>query len=97
MKITHLGKELPSTEEHEILADPNEFPFGFEIGVVNVDDTTTELHNVTEFHYMYNRHMGNIRDRMAFESDIHGTGITVEINEVKEIEITKSTWKQTNL
>ena len=44
------------------------------------------LHNVTEIHYNYPSSSGNIST--AFESDIHGTGITYSMNDIVEFETT---------
>lgn len=44
----------------------------------------TTLHNITEIHYNYPD--GRLRRRVAFESDIHGTGVTYDIQEVAEFE-----------
>ena len=42
-------------------------------------------HNITEIHYLYGD-MLNKRDKVAFESDIHGTGGTIKIEYIKEFE-----------
>ena len=39
-------------------------------------------HNVTEIHYMYQS-----KEQVAFESDIHGTGITWALSQVVEFDI----------
>ena len=44
--------------------------------VVGGDVHHTELRNVTEVHYRY---PGGDPDRVAFETDIHGTGITYDV------------------
>jgi hypothetical protein len=46
------------------------------------------LHNVTEVHYRYPSLLG---DKVAFESDIHGTGITYYIADVCEFEVRPET------
>ena len=43
-----------------------------------------ELHNVTEIHYCYPDILG--KQRIAFESDIHTTGITYDVTDVLEFE-----------
>ena len=56
-----------------------------------------ELRNVTEVHYHYPRVGGDPRVRVAFESDIHGSGITYategqgEIIELIEFEVRPDT------
>jgi len=41
------------------------------------------LRNVTEIHYRY----PSSHERVAFESDIHGTGTTYDIEDVAEFEM----------
>jgi len=43
-----------------------------------------ELRNVTEIHYCYPDILG--KKRIAFESDIHTTGITYDVTDVLEFE-----------
>ncbi len=42
------------------------------------------LHNVTEIHYKYPSALSN--NRIVFESDIHGTGLTIFLDEIEEFE-----------
>lgn len=45
-------------------------------------------HNVTEIHYNYET-FNNVRGKMiAFESDIHGTGGTLQMDYIEEFEAT---------
>lgn len=53
----------------------------------------TILRNVTEIHYNYNRSSTGGRPKIAFESDIHGTGITRYIDNVLEFETFPETEK----
>ena len=48
----------------------------------NIKET---LRNITEIHYNYKSIVG---ERIAFESDIHQTGITYPIKDIKEFEAT---------
>lgn len=48
-------------------------------------------HNVTEVHYKYPEGDAN---RMAVESDIHGTGSTFPLAEIAEFEVTPETAQQ---
>jgi len=48
---------------------------------------TTVLHNVTEIH------MGYRPGRIAFESDIHGTGCTYDTSQIVEMEVRPATHK----
>lgn len=47
-------------------------------------DTPNEYHNVTLVHYKYPSALGQ---KVAFESDIHGTGATFPIDKIAEMEI----------
>jgi hypothetical protein len=69
--------------------------FGFDVRVVFnplgiFQGAITVLHNVTEIHYCYPH---NDTLRMAFESDIHGTGVTYDLRDVREFEATLATAK----
>lgn len=44
------------------------------------------LRNVTEIHYNYGDFGGPRRSRITFESDVHGTGITHDIEDILELE-----------
>lgn len=43
------------------------------------------LHNVTEIHYCYPTTLGK---KVGFESDVHSTGSTLYVLDIKEMEIT---------
>lgn len=47
-------------------------------------------YNVTEIHCFY-KSVGGERDRIAFESDIHGTGGTLRMDYIEEYEAKLST------
>jgi hypothetical protein len=56
------------------------------------------FNNVTEVHYAYPRMGGDPRKRVAFESDVHGTGATYAVDggdilEVIEFEVRTATTK----
>ena len=55
--------------------------YGFNIKIKLKDGTEEVLHNITEIHYNY----GGTK-RIAFESDIFATGITIEIKDIGEFE-----------
>ena len=46
----------------------------------------TVLHNITEIHYQYPKSYAAAPDRVAFESDIDGTGSTYDLADIKEFE-----------
>ena len=52
------------------------------------------LRNVTEIHYNYNHGVLKTPDyRVAFESNVHGTGITYSASDVVEFDATPETEK----
>ena len=46
----------------------------------------TVLHNITEIHYCYPKGYRAAPDRIAFESDIDGTGQTYDLADIREFE-----------
>lgn len=54
----------------------------------------TVLHNVTEIHYNYRESFDNFM--IAFESDIHGTGVTYRFNEIFSFEAIQADKKENN-
>jgi hypothetical protein len=46
--------------------------------------STSILHNITEIHHNYNTVYASEGERIAFESDIHSTGCTYEVNDIQE-------------
>lgn len=59
--------------------------FGMNVIITHKQFGTITLDNVTEIHYIYN-HIGTEAPRIAFESDIHGTGNTYEVADLLEFE-----------
>jgi len=70
--------------------------FGFDCEVRYKDGWVETRHNCTEFHHLYTD-SAKIRwgseARSAFESDIHGTGGTVDLDEVELIHVRTATKK----
>lgn len=63
--------------------------FGFDVRIWFKENSpylvTDEIrHNVTEIHYLYPNPIGRLC--VALESDIHGTGGTIDIEHIKEFE-----------
>jgi len=96
--LTIFGKEHPVDKEIELFDDSE---FGMDCVIRYRDDIdrhytgiTETRHNCTEFHHLY-----NIEDKQfdrlssAFESDIHGTGGTKDIELIEWIQVTKATKK----
>ena len=82
-----LGNKMNWDNELEI-KDPSEF--GMDVIIHLKDGMISIRHNCTEFHHRYER-MGE--PCSAMESDIHGTGGTVELSRVKMITVLDSTKK----
>ena len=60
--------------------------------VMNGKAHKVEYRNVTEIHYNFTEGE-HVSKRVAFESDIHGTGITWDITAVQEFTFTLETVK----
>jgi len=91
MKLFLFGIEINSEYELEINTEED---FGFDIEVKYkedvYDDAEDIYHNCTEFHHLYNKKgMKDFPDRIssAFESDIHSTGCTRQINLLEYIKV----------
>ena len=84
-KLIYLGKELDVKTEHELI---NNFHFGVNCFITNIDGTTDTRNNCTEVHHIYDSL--STRERIAFESDLHGTGGTRDIKEIQSVVITKA-------
>lgn len=91
MKIIYLGQELDVEKEHELFAK-NEF--GFKIDIQHTQESWYSVkadtaYNCTEFHWRYNNDDEFVKYKsVAFESDIHGTGFTRQINTIESVTIT---------
>ena len=92
MKLIYLGEELDSTKEKEIFSGSK---FGFNVIVVYKIDSWMSQHrkeqvvdiynNCTEVHYLYETY--GLNKRIAFESDIHRTGCTRNVDDIESVEI----------
>ena len=54
------------------------------------------LSNITEIHYRYPAGWTGAPDRIAFESDIDGTGYTYDLADIKEFEALLPTQEMSN-
>ena len=54
------------------------------------DEVEQTYNNVTQVHFGYEGAIGG-RNKVAFESDIHGTGCTEIITDILEMEVTPAT------
>jgi hypothetical protein len=89
MHLVYLGEALVASKEHEL---HNHFEFGVNAIVEFNDGFGREivvLTNLTEVHHKY---LSPIRDqKIAFESDHHGTGGTESILQLKFVEVKRAT------
>ena len=67
--------------------------YGFDVKIKYRNGRKETRHNITEIHYNYPSAFG---DSIAFESDIHGTGGTIQIGEIKEFEAVMTQKKAKN-
>lgn len=81
-KIQFIGIAIPSEKEVEIL--PNN-EMGLIADVVYIDGKTSTFNNLTEIHWMYSSPIDN--KQVAFESNVHGTGLTINIERIKSLKI----------
>ena len=94
--INYLGSVLDSSKEHELFSEKS---FGFDISVEYTSDSwmakaghsTSNFNNCTEFHWRYTD-IFNVdpSDGVAFESDIHCTGCTRKIKDIKSVTIVEA-------
>jgi hypothetical protein len=100
MKLTYLGEELDSTKEKEILSGSK---FGFNVIVVyKIDSWMSKyekeqvvdiFNNCTEVHNLFESFIPREK-RIAFESDIHHTGCTRNVDDIESVEIHIATKKR---
>jgi len=92
MKIIAFGKEHDPAQELEILVVPTN-PFGLKATITLSDEApqgwrNEVRRNLTEVHYWFDKSrelVGNGCNQTAFESDIHGTGGTMDNKYIKTI------------
>ena len=89
-KQIKLLESLNGTAEKLIeLYKPNNL--GCKVVVTFKNQEVAHLHNVTEIHYNYLSPLGH---KIAFESDIHGTGINYYIRNISEFQTSSETEEQ---
>ena len=81
--IKFIGIIVSSEKEFELL--PNNKETGLNAEVVYHDGTTSNFYNLTEIHWMYPEILKE--QRVAFESNIHCTGLTLAIKKIKSLNI----------
>lgn len=94
MRLFIFGKEISSEHEVELIINDD---FGLDITIKYIEDIYDGVedtkHNCTEFHHLYNiDDKEKFPDRLssAFESDIHSTGSTRNVNEIEWIKVEKA-------
>lgn len=82
--LRYFGLDLPVNQEWEIFGDSQgaNLEHGFMVCVDYRDGTRRFYKNITEVHYKH----GNGKD-VAFESDIHCTGVNTPIYKIQSIEV----------
>ena len=111
MKLFFNDIELDASKEHELVAD-TEFGYDVDIvyesdvmrHTINGDIVDMykaigyeqHFNNCTEVHHLYERDLPFGEHRIAFESDIHCTGCTREINYIKSVHVKTATVKSDN-
>lgn len=98
MELTYLNNELNVTKEHELFSDNEN---GFKVTVTYKKDSWISknefkevvevFNNCTEVHYMYESIVPRNDKRIAFESNIHRTGLTRSVDDIKSIVIENAT------
>jgi hypothetical protein len=90
--INFFGVELDSSKEYELFKKDG---LGFNITITYTENswraekgrTSETMNNCTEFHWRFNEASEILEKESAFESDIHGTGCTRKIKEIKSVVI----------
>lgn len=88
--INFLGAQLDSTKEYELHKNDS---LGFNITVEYTDDNwrtkrgvqKETFNNCTEFHWRFNETEDVNVKESAFESDIHSTGCTRKVLDIKSV------------
>jgi hypothetical protein len=81
MDLVYLGDNLDASVEHELI---NNFKFGVN-ATVDVFNERIVYTNLTEIHHRYHT---PVRDkRIAFESNLHGTGGTASVTSIKRVSV----------
>jgi len=65
--------------------------FGMRAKILHARFGIVECRNVTEVHHLYPHVFMNRAERVAFESNIHGTGVVYDVSDIIEMEITPET------
>lgn len=102
MQLINQNQELDNTQEHEIFSE-NEF--GFKVTVTYKKDSWMSKHkghqvvsvfnNCAEVHYLYET-IPEDEQRIAFESDIHGTGCTRNVDHIESVVIELASQEEEN-
>lgn len=83
-QLIHNGDKLDDKLEYELVFREH----GVNASVVFEEGFIEHLNNVTEFHWRYKRDVDGYR--VAFESDIHSTGLTYNCERILSVTLTKA-------
>ena len=86
-KLIYLGTELNVNNEAELFAENK---LGLDAIIVYNDGRVETRNNLTEIHHLYKT---PFKPSIAFESDIHSTGGTVDIEKINIVVIVLSAIK----
>lgn len=81
-RINYLGVEVTPKQESEIVISDSK---GLTARVEFIDGAIETFNNLTEIHWLYPSVIND--KRVAFESNIHGTGFTYDVHRIKAIDI----------
>lgn len=81
--IDFKGSTLDSSLEHELFSEGE---FGFKVEAKFTNGNKEVFNNCTEVHWLYESNIHSLK-RVAFESKIHGTGATYNIQNFVSIKI----------
>lgn len=76
------GTDYNINKEIELIFNSD---YGMNVKLTYLNNNVQNIFNITEFHHLFDA------NRCAFESDIHSTGMTHNINDLKSIEINLAT------
>lgn len=95
MTLTYLRAVLDPNKEYEIF--PEDMELGFKVTIVYTENSwypnkTEVCNNITEVHNIcFSYPVLGADKRIAFESDIHGTGFHRNCNDIVSVTIKKAT------
>ena len=80
---------------NEIEIESDEKTYGFNVSIEHKNYGDIVYNNVTEVHWGYNfkkKILNNDNIKVAIESDLHGTGVTLSIDDITSLKITDAAY-----